>query len=107
MINLMSDAEVIRLVTGGGKTTATALRVFAALALVGGVSIAVLAVIRGDAVFALYPAGWGVLSASILSALAWVLDLLRGLLAGVWHSAWQLGEDEEDEFGPAPPQWPV
>lgn len=98
-MKLMSEAEVISLAFGGGKTTATVLRVFAAMALVGGLLAGAIGSIHANdhGTFGLYVALWALLVATLLNAVAWIIDLLRGILAGVWHGVWELEVDEEDE----------
>ena len=96
---LMSNEEVAKLAFGGATTTASALRIFAGLALVGGVLgglVGLLAEPR-EVALGVYLLPAGLLSASVLSAFAWVIDLLRGILAGVWQSAWILDDDDDDE----------
>jgi len=96
----MGESEVIELAVGGAKTTATVLRVFAALSLVGGLlggsSIFVLSDAAGN-VLGVYVALWGLLVATLLNAVAWIIDLLRGILVGVWQGVWHLEDDDDDE----------
>ena len=98
---LMSNEEVAQLAFGGATTTAGALRIFAGLAFVGGVIGGLVGFLAEPRELALgvYLLATGLLSASVLSAFAWVIDLLRGILAGVWQSAWMLDDDEDDEDG--------
>jgi len=85
------------LVSGGPKRTAGVLRFFGALSLAGTILVAIgFAYLAGQNSEADNPISVtmliticlsGVLTATILSAVASIIDLLRGIVAGVWRDA--------------------
>jgi len=90
----MSEAEekvVTKLVTGGARLTAIFLRAFACLALAV-VALAVITPFLSDdanITQVVYVGLLGLFAATMLNAIAWIIDLLRGIVAGVWHDAYQ------------------